>query len=78
MNAILKYDLSNSQVLKYIEEYTKDERERNLLKDRIIKGALYEDLRCFYGYLSRNEYRKMKDVVYNFEKWLTREVGKDG
>ena len=77
MNAILKYDLSNSQVLKYIEEYTKDERERNLLKDRIIKGALYEDLRVIYGYLSRNEYRKMKDVVYNFEKWLTREVGKD-
>ena len=77
MNAILKYDLSNSQVLKHIEEYTKDERERNLLKDRIIKGALYKDLCHFYGYLSINEYRKMKDVVYNFEKWLIREVEKD-
>ena len=74
MNVILKYDLSNSQVLKYIEEYTKDERERNLLKDRIIKGALYKDLCHFYGYLGRNEYRKMKDVVYNFEKWLQKEI----
>ena len=49
MKVIFENNLSNSQIIEYIEKFTKDERKRSFLKDRIIKGAAYENLCYFQG-----------------------------
>ena len=74
MKVIFENNLSNSQIIEYIEKYTKDERKRSFLKDRIIKGATYDELGYFYPEWVNLYFNKMKHIISNFEKWLTKAV----
>ena len=74
MQFILENDLSNSQILGYIKKYTNDETKRNFLEDRIIKGNTYENLCFFYPEWVAFRYKKMKNIVSGFNKWLKKEI----
>ena len=55
-----KYDLSKQQVLDLIDAYIFNERNRQIVKRRLIDGVLYEDLAEEYS-LSVNH---IKTVCY--------------
>ena len=74
MKVIFENDLSNSQIIEYIEKYTKSERKRSFLKDRIVKGATYGNLSYFYPEWVDIYFKKMKAIERDFEKWLTKAV----
>ncbi len=74
MRVILEYNLSNSKIIEYIEKYTKDERKRSFLKDRIVKGVTYENLCYSYTEWVGLYFKKMKRIERNFEKWLEKAV----
>lgn len=74
MKVIFENNLSNSQIIEYIEKYTKSERERSFLKDRIIKGATYENLCYIYPELADIRLKKMMRIARDFEKWLEKRL----
>ena len=74
MKVIFENNLSNSQIIEYIEKYAKDEKKRSFLKDRIVKGATYENLGYFYPEWADIYFKKMKQIKRDFEKWLEKAV----
>ena len=74
MKVIFENNLSNSQIIEYIEKYTKSERKRSFLKDRIVNGATYEKLCYFYPEWVGLYFKKMKRIERDFEKWLEKAV----
>ena len=74
MKVIFENNLSNSQIIEYIEKDTKSERKTSFLKDRIIKGATYENLCYFYPEWVDIYFKKMKQIEIDFEKWLEKAV----
>lgn len=74
MKVILECKLSNSEIIEYIEKYTKDERKRSFLKDRIVKGVTYENLCYSYTEWIGFHFKKMKRIERDFEKWLEKAV----
>ena len=74
MKVIFEDNLSNSQIIEYIEKYTKSERKRSFLKDRIVKGAKYGNLSYFYPELVDLHFKKMMRIERDFEKWLEKAV----
>lgn len=74
MKVIFENNLSNSQIIEYIEKFTKDERKRSFLKDRIIKGAAYGNLCYFYPEFADSHFKKMMRIERDFERWLEKAV----
>lgn len=74
MKVIFENNLSNSQIIECIEKYTKSERKRSFLKDRIVKGATYGNLGYFYPEWVDLHFKKMMRIERDFEKWLEKAV----
>lgn len=74
MKIIFENNLSKSQIIEYIEKYTKDERKRSFLKDRIIKGATHGNLVWFYPEWADIYFKKMNRIERDFEKWLEKRL----
>lgn len=74
MKVIFENNLSNSQIIEYIEKYTKSGRKRSFLKDRIVKGVTYGNLGYFYPEWVDIYFKKMMQIERDFEKWLTKAV----
>ena len=60
----MKYDLSNSEIRKLIEEWIHNERDRNILKRRLLDGITYEKLAEEFDM----SVRQIKNIVYKGEK----------
>ncbi len=53
-------EYSNSQISRLIDEYIHNERNRNILKRRLIDGILYEDLAEEFNLSTQH----IKSIVY--------------
>lgn len=63
-------DLSNSQLEHLIDEWIHSERDRKMLKRRLIDGVIYEDLAYEFGLSVRHT----KTIVYKAEEKLFRHI----
>lgn len=59
-------DLSNSEISCLIDEWVRGEKERNILKDRLINGMLYNDLAEKYNLSVRHT----QNIVYRAQEQL--------
>ena len=59
-------NISNSDVAKLIDEWIKSERDRKILKRRLIDGICFEPLAEEFDL----SVRQIKNIVYNAEKQL--------
>ena len=63
-------DISNSEVSRLIDEWVKSERDRNILKRRLIDGVTFEQLASEF-FLS---VRQIKNIVYKNEQIIFKHV----
>lgn len=61
-------DISNSEIEKAIDEWIHSERDRKILKRRLIDGICYEPLAAEFDL----SVRRLKDIVYKAEVRLFR------
>ena len=67
----MKYDeLSNSELASLIDEWVRGERNREMLKDRLINGMLYEPLAEKYGL----SVRATQNIIYKASEQLFKHV----
>lgn len=67
----MKYDdLSNSELAGFIDEWVRKERDREMLKDRLINGMLYEPLAEKYNL----SVRYTQQVIYKASEQLFKHV----
>ncbi len=59
-------DISNSEIEHLIDEWIHSERDRRILKRRLIDGICYEPLAWEFDM----SVRRMKDIVYKAEEKL--------
>ena len=59
-------DISNSDLTKLIEDWIKSERDRQILKRRLIDGVTFSELAAAF-YLSE---RQVKNIVYRGEQTI--------
>lgn len=59
-------DISNSEIAKAIDEWIKSERDRKILKRRLIDGICYEPLAEEF----EMSVRQIKNIVYKSESIL--------
>lgn len=59
-------DLSNSQLANLIDEWVRSERDRRILKHRLIDGICYEPLAEEFDM----SVRQMQNIVYKAQKEL--------
>lgn len=59
-------DISNSEIAKVIDEWIKSERDRKILKRRLIDGICYEPLAEEF----EMSVRQIKNIVYKSENIL--------
>lgn len=59
-------DISNSEIAKAIDEWIKSERDRKILKRRLIDGICYEPLAEEF----EMSVRQIKNIVYKSENIL--------
>lgn len=64
------YDLSNSEIEHAINEWIHSERDRRILKRRLIDGICYEPLAAEFDL----SVRRIKDIVYKAEARLFRHI----
>ena len=64
-------DITNSEIETVIDEYIHSERDRAIMKRRLIDGICYEPL-SFEFDLSVNQ---IKNIVYKCEKIIFRHLG---
>ena len=55
--------LSNSEIVRLIEDYIRREDYRQILKDRMTKGRTYSQLAQTYGFSEK----QIKNIVYKSE-----------
>ena len=65
-------NISNSQIAHVIDEYIHNERDREILKHRLIDGYTYSKLGDMYYPLSE---RQIQNIVYKGEKKIFRQLG---
>ena len=66
-----KYDdLSNSELAMLIDEWVRGERNREMLKDRLINGMLYEPLAEKYNL----SVRATQNIIYRASEQLFKHV----
>lgn len=63
-------DLSNTQIRTLIDEWIKSERDREILKRRLLDGICYEPLAEEFDLSTR----QVKNIVYKCEKILLRHM----
>ena len=67
----MKYeDISNTDLSRLIDEWIKSERDRRILKRRLIDGVCYEPLAEEVGL----SVRQVKTIVYRAEQILFRHI----
>ena len=67
----MKYDeLSNSELASFIDEWVRKERDREMLKDRLINGMLYEPLAEKYNL----SVRATQNIIYKASEQLFKHV----
>lgn len=67
----MKYDdLSNSELASLIDEWVRKERDREMLKDRLINGMLYEPLAEKYNL----SVRYTQQVIYKASEQLFKHI----
>lgn len=64
-------NVTNSQIAEAIDEYIHSERDRKILKRRLIDGICYEPLADEFDM----SVRQIKNIVYKTEKKLFRHFG---
>lgn len=64
----MKYDISNSELEKLIDEWIHNKRDRDILKRRLIDGIIYEDLAEEFDM----SVRQIKNIVYKSEQKIFR------
>ena len=77
MKNIYEYDLSNSQIIEFIEKYTKDEKIRGILKDKILNGFINEDIEIKYSIFGIKSYIKISKILLDFYNWLQGEINNE-
>lgn len=63
-------DVSNSDIAKLIDEWIKSERDRNILKRRLIDGICFEPLAEEFDL----SVRQIKNIVYKAENQLFKHI----
>lgn len=66
---VMKYDfstLTNSQLSALIDDWIRDERNRNILKDRFLHGMTFDEISCKYNICDRH----IKRIVYKYGDFL--------
>ena len=63
-------DLSTTQIKTLIDEWIKSERDREILKRRLLDGICYEPLAEEFDLSTR----QVKNIVYKSEKILLRHI----
>lgn len=63
-------DISNSELSTLIDEWVKSERDRKILKRRLIDGVCYEPLAEEFGLSAR----QIKNIVYKSEEKLFKHI----
>ena len=63
-------EYTNSQIEKAIDEYIHSERDRNLLKRRLIDGVHYEPLAEEFDL----SVRQVKNIVYKSDKIIFKHI----
>ena len=63
-------ELSNTQIRTLIDEWIKSERDREILKRRLLDGICYEPLAEEFDLSTR----QVKNIVYKCEKILLRHM----
>lgn len=63
-------DYSNSEISRLIDEYIHSERDRSIMKDRLINGMVYEKLAEKYA-LSVSQ---VKRIVYKMQMLIFRHL----
>lgn len=67
----MKYEnISNSQISHLIDEWVKSERDRNILKRRLIDGICFEPLAEEFDL----SVRQIKNIVYKSETILIKHI----
>lgn len=67
----MKYEnISNSQISHLIDEWIKSERDRNILKRRLIDGICFEPLAEEFNL----SIRQIKNIVYKSEAILIKHI----
>ena len=65
-----KFDLSRTQIENLIDEWIFNERDRRILKRRLLDGICYEPLAEEFGL----SVRQIKNIVYKCEDKLFRHI----
>lgn len=63
-------DISNSELSALIDEWISSERDRKILKRRLIDGVCYEPLAEEFGLSAR----QIKNIVYKSEEKLFKHI----
>ena len=63
-------DYSNSEIVKVINEYIHSERDRGILKRRLVDGICYEELAEEFAL----SVRQVKNIVYREQDKLFRRI----
>ena len=63
-------DISNSELANLIDEWVRGERNRKMLKDRLINGMLYEPLAEKYNL----SVRATQNIIYKASEQLFKHV----
>ena len=77
MKNIYEYDLSNSQIIEFIEKYTKDEKTRGILKDKILNEFTNENIEIKYSVFGIKSYIKIFKILLDFYNWLQGEINNE-
>ena len=77
MKNIYEYDLSNSQIIEFIEKYTKDEKTRGILKDKILNEFINENIEIKYSVFGIKSYIKISKILLDFYNWLQGEINNE-
>lgn len=64
----MKYDLSTSEIVSLIDEWIHNERDRKIIKRRLLDGIKYEDLAEEFDM----SVRQIKNIVYSSERKMFR------
>jgi len=63
-------DLSRTEIIQLVEEWILNERDRKILKRRLIDGITYEGLACEFDM----SVRQIKNIVYKGERKIFSKV----
>lgn len=72
--SILLRDFTNSEIVDFIEKFTKAENERSVLRGKLIGLLRMDDLQTLYGEYGRVGTEKINKLCKNFYMWAEKEI----